>query len=179
MARLRSSLAVVLAASLSLGLSGCERPAKTVRFPFPEDVRFQGVGTEDLTPASMRGRPWLVNLWMPGCHACVVEFAELNRVHDALAPQGLGVLAVSVTPHAESVRAMAAKHDLRFAMAFTRDELLTPLRLEGVLPSTVFVDAKGDVRVVASGPRDYAFFMSKAQALLKERGGKQTPWVAR
>ena len=64
-------------------------------------------------------------------------------------------------------------------MAFTRDELLTPLRLEGVLPSTVFVDAMGDVRVVASGPRDYAFFMSKGKALLMEGGGKQTPWVAR
>ncbi|HTS79507.1 MAG TPA: hypothetical protein VMH40_02815 [Myxococcaceae bacterium] len=34
--------------------------------PLPESFRARMLDGSSVTPATMRGRPWLVNLWMPG-----------------------------------------------------------------------------------------------------------------
>jgi hypothetical protein len=34
--------------------------------PLPPSFRARGLDGASVTPETMRGRPWLVNLWMPG-----------------------------------------------------------------------------------------------------------------
>ncbi|HUM10177.1 MAG TPA: hypothetical protein VLT82_04410 [Myxococcaceae bacterium] len=34
--------------------------------PLPDSFSARGLDGTSVTPATMRGRPWLVNLWMPG-----------------------------------------------------------------------------------------------------------------
>ncbi|HZX40403.1 MAG TPA: hypothetical protein VFE93_01115 [Myxococcaceae bacterium] len=34
--------------------------------PLPDSFSARGLDGASVTPATMRGRPWLVNLWMPG-----------------------------------------------------------------------------------------------------------------
>jgi len=55
----RLSLLLVLA----LGVA-CQR--STPPRPLPSSFRARALDGASVTPETMRGRPWLVNLWMPG-----------------------------------------------------------------------------------------------------------------
>ncbi|HSP18822.1 MAG TPA: hypothetical protein VLQ79_04865 [Myxococcaceae bacterium] len=44
--------------------AGCQR-SYTPR-PLPESFSARRLDGASVTPQTMRGRPWLVNLWMPG-----------------------------------------------------------------------------------------------------------------
>ncbi|HET9037141.1 MAG TPA: hypothetical protein VFN45_13085 [Myxococcaceae bacterium] len=57
MRRLSVLLLVLLGAA-------CQR-SETPR-PLPASFRARGLDGAVVTPETMRGRPWLVNLWMPG-----------------------------------------------------------------------------------------------------------------
>ena len=54
-----ASLAMVL-----LALVGCE--ARYAPRPLPASFAVRKLDGERLDPAAMKGRPWLVNLWLPG-----------------------------------------------------------------------------------------------------------------
>ncbi|HET9158541.1 MAG TPA: hypothetical protein VFN91_17830 [Myxococcaceae bacterium] len=57
MRRLSVLLLLVLGAA-------CQRSAPAR--PLPASFRARGLDGASVTPETMRGRPWLVNLWMPG-----------------------------------------------------------------------------------------------------------------
>jgi hypothetical protein len=44
--------------------AGCERPFPPR--PLPGAFAVRGLDGQSITPAEMRGTPWLVNLWLPG-----------------------------------------------------------------------------------------------------------------
>ena len=50
---------------LLLVLGAACQPSYTPR-PLPDSFSARGLDGASVTPKSMRGRPWLVNLWMPG-----------------------------------------------------------------------------------------------------------------
>ena len=47
-----------------LTVLGCE--ARYAPRPLPETFAVRRLDGQRLDPAAMRGRPWLVNLWLPG-----------------------------------------------------------------------------------------------------------------
>jgi hypothetical protein len=47
-----------------LAMLGCE--ARYAPRPLPETFAVRRLDGQRLDPAAMRGRPWLVNLWLPG-----------------------------------------------------------------------------------------------------------------
>jgi hypothetical protein len=57
MRRLSVLLLLVLGAA-------CQRSAAPR--PLPASFRARGLDGASVTPETMQGRPWLVNLWMPG-----------------------------------------------------------------------------------------------------------------
>lgn len=51
-------------AALTLLAAGCES-YDTPNRPLPEDFEVRLLGGELLGPESLRGRPWVVHLWVP------------------------------------------------------------------------------------------------------------------
>jgi len=51
-------------AMLFLGLAGCQ--ARFVPRPMPASFAVRKLDGERLDPGAMKGRPWLVTLWLPG-----------------------------------------------------------------------------------------------------------------
>jgi hypothetical protein len=51
---------------LSLLVLGAACQRSTPPRPLPASFRARALDGASVTPETMRGRPWLVNLWMPG-----------------------------------------------------------------------------------------------------------------
>jgi len=51
---------------LSLLVLGAACQRSTPPRPLPGSFRARALDGASVTPETMRGRPWLVNLWMPG-----------------------------------------------------------------------------------------------------------------
>ncbi len=64
-ALLRPVLVLTVMVTGLTGLTGCDvydRP----RRPLPQDFQVTTLQGEVLTPESMRGTPWVINIWVPG-----------------------------------------------------------------------------------------------------------------
>jgi peroxiredoxin len=101
--------------------------------------------------SSLRGRPAVLNFWATWCAPCVEEMPSLERLHRALAPQGLQVIAVSVDDDPLAARLFAMNHDL--TLTVLRDFGGRAASAHGAdgLPTTVVVDAQGVVQGVYVG----------------------------
>lgn len=83
-----------------------------------------------------------------------------------LEPLGVGFIALSLEPDEARVRKAVRELGLDMTVATTTGEVLAPLGVREV-PSTVFVDAEGTLRVAASGPRSAKFLEARARELLE------------
>jgi thiol-disulfide isomerase/thioredoxin len=62
--------------------------------------------------ASRRGKVVLLNFWATWCPPCVAEMPSLERLHQALGPEGLSVVTVSTDEDAAELRRFVAAHSL-------------------------------------------------------------------
>lgn len=111
-------------------------------FPAPEE------GGQNLSLASMRGRPLLVNFWATWCPPCVEELPLLNRFYRENKANGWQIVALAVDK-AESVRRFLARSPLDFPVGMAGmegTELARSLGNEaGGLPYTVVFGRDGRV----------------------------------
>ncbi|HSJ14558.1 MAG TPA: TlpA disulfide reductase family protein [Longimicrobiales bacterium] len=112
-----------------------------------------------------RGDPILLNVWATWCPPCVREMPALQRLHEALAPEGVRVVAVSVdAPEGRvngwgraggNVERFVAQHELTFEIL--RDpsgDIETAYGLVG-LPTTFLIDRDGRIRERVIGWREW------------------------
>lgn len=112
-----------------------------------------------------RGEPVLLNVWATWCPPCVREMPALQRLHEALAPEGVRVVAVSVdAPEGRvngwgraggNVERFVAQHELTFEIL--RDpsgDIETAYGLVG-LPTTFLIDRDGRIRERVIGWREW------------------------
>jgi len=148
-----------LALSSNLGLTGCESspekwPAKGDAFPAFTLPELDGRLT-DIT--SYTGQPMLVNFWATWCPPCRKEMADLERLHRALSPKGLIMMAISVDEDINLVREFVHQGSLSFTVLVDAGQrwLRTALRIQG-FPTTFLIDARHTIQDVMMGPREWA-----------------------
>ncbi|MGA9520553.1 MAG: TlpA disulfide reductase family protein [Myxococcaceae bacterium] len=157
---------MLLALASLLLTAGCEYYEKPFK-PIPDSFEITTLDGTVLRRSDLLGKPWVINIWVPGCSICVREFPGLEAVRREYEPKGVGFLAVSIEPDEALVRAAAAKIGLGQTVAISENETLGPLSVNQV-PSTVFVNAEGVIVAAASGERDRNFLAKRTRALLGE-----------
>jgi len=109
-------------------------------------AKFKNPDGGDISIASFKGVPVLVNLWASWCAPCVKELPTLEKLEEAQAADGkLGVIAVSqdMAPQSSVDAFLADKKIGRFAAFHDQEMALASALAVQVMPTTILYDAEG------------------------------------
>ncbi len=124
--------------------------------PAPAVTFTDGKGVKH-TLKQYQGKPVLVNLWATWCAPCVAELPALARLKAAV--PGIHVLAVDLTGRAqtpEKSMAFLKEHKAQSLGAFVDTERMFMRGFTAaVMPTTLLLDAKGNVMARAEGPAEW------------------------
>lgn len=142
-----------------------------VQSPPPAVYSWQAIGL-DGSPLPMdqfKGEVLLINVWATWCGPCVAEMPSLQRLHDALADEGLKVLALSSDESVAPVAEFVADRAFTLPVAMI-GPTLPPVFATDVLPTTFVVARDGRVvsRLEGTHPWDHPDTIRDLRALLAE-----------
>ncbi len=118
------------------------------------DFTLATLSGDTATLSSLKGRPVFLNFWASWCEPCGAEMADIIKTYGAHTDQGLAVLAINLTDQERmtDVRRFVTGLQLPFPVLLDRQgKVRKRYRLRGV-PTSVFIDRLGIVRLVNQGP---------------------------
>jgi thiol-disulfide isomerase/thioredoxin len=123
-------------------------------------------------------RVLFVNVWATWCIPCIEEFPDLIKLHDTFSKKPVDFVSLNVNLLAEKdslVVPFLEKNNSNLDVYMARDDDVNALLDEmdknwsGAVPVTFIFDKKGNRKVSIVGKRDYKFFKSSIDSLLKFR----------
>ena len=138
----------------------------TVQSPFvTSPAGLKTLTGADFDPATLKGRPYVINLWADWCPPCRREMpllAEAARKHPEVA-----FLFINQGDLPNIATKLPAQHGIDPATILLDDAARLSAAYGGALPSTIFVGPAGDVRSVHAGEISRAALSDKIN-LIKE-----------
>ena len=118
------------------------------------DFRLKTLDGRTLSLSDYRGRPVFINFWAAWCGPCRTEMPEIIAAYQAHQSAGLEVLAINATQLdiLDDVKAFVAEFKMPFPVPLDEDGRVSAAYSIIGLPTSVFVDAKGNVSGVNVGP---------------------------
>lgn len=140
--------------TLAVALIAPSLQAQRVGTPAPE-IELRTLAGAAFRLTALEGRPVVVTFWGTWCAPCRDEFPELVDVYRKHHDSGLEVIAVNQRDQELSTKEVQRFVD-EFSVPFTvvldlRGRSRRAYRLTG-LPTTVFVDTAGMIRMIVPGP---------------------------
>lgn len=120
------------------------------------DFRLQDESGTEISLATFRGQPILLNFWATWCPPCVWEMPSLERLSRTLAPQGLAVVAVSIDEGGwPTIRRFQSEIPITFTILW--DETTDVAARYGTyqLPESYLISKDGIVLKKYLGPREW------------------------
>ena len=151
-------------ASAALAASSSSGPAP--------GFQLSGRGGKSIDLSQFKGQVVMINFWATWCGPCRQEMPLLEDIYKKYRPMGFTMLAVNVEPDSKAAEAWLGKlaKPVTFPVAFDVDSKVSKAYNVAGMPSTVFVDRKGNVRVMHKGykPGDENFYLTQIRTMLKE-----------
>lgn len=115
-------------------------------------------------PITLEAKPYLVNIYMPACAPCAREVPGLIAAQERYEADGVGFLAVSISPDRAWTETSVRRWGFSLPQAFTTDNLLALVEVNEV-PTTLLISAEGHLIGLAEGERDAEWMMEAAGRL--------------
>jgi thiol-disulfide isomerase/thioredoxin len=129
-------------------------------------------GGKSVNLSQFKGQVVMINFWATWCGPCRQEMPLLEDIYKKYKPMGFTMLAVNVEPDSKAAEAWLGKlaKPVSFPIAFDTESKVSKLYKVAGMPSTVFVDRKGNIRVMHKGYKagDENFYLSQIRSMLKE-----------
>jgi peroxiredoxin len=114
----------------------------------------------------LRGQPVVINFWATWCAICRGELPALESAYTTYHDQGVTLLGVDVREDAATVQPFAAQNGMTFPLPLDADGAVSDLYQVRGIPTTLFVDASGVVRVRHLGPLTPEQFAALVEPLI-------------
>lgn len=98
-----------------------------------------------------KGKPLVLNFWAPWCPPCKEEAPALQAVYDKYKGRGIEFLMVSIRDTDQNVAKFMKDNNLSFPVALDTDASLTSKYSVTGVPTTFFIDRKGDIKQAFTG----------------------------
>jgi thiol-disulfide isomerase/thioredoxin len=142
----------------------------TARAPKAADFSWKDSTGATVTFDQFKGKVTLINFWATWCGPCKKELPDLISLSNELAPKGVKFLGVSVdrAPNVvELVRNFCAEHGITYQVLLSNDEMEAAFGNPRAIPTTVLVDANGNIAQTIVGLRTKEFYSQAITALIK------------
>ena len=133
--------------------------------------QLSGRGGKTIDLSQFKGQVVMINFWATWCAPCRQEMPLLEDIYKKYKPMGFTLVGVNVEPDAKGAEAWLSKQKpVSFPIAFDTDSKVSKMYKVAVMPSTVFVDRKGNIRVMHKGykPGDENLYLTQIRSMLKE-----------
>ncbi len=129
-----------------------------------------GKSGEAIELAKLKGQVVMLNFWASWCGPCRTEMPLMDQIYKKYSSLGFTMLGVNVDTDSTDAQKFLSQVPVSFPIAFDRTNNVSKLYEVSAMPSTVFIDRKGNVRALHRGykPGDEAEYLAQIRALLKE-----------
>jgi peroxiredoxin len=118
----------------------------------------------------LKGKVVMLNFWASWCGPCRTEMPLLEQMHKRYSSLGFTLVGVNVEANTADAERWLKDTPVSFPVLFDRDSKVSKLYDVSAMPSTVFIDRKGNVRYLHKGYKagDEGEYLNQIRALLKE-----------
>ena len=154
------ALAGALAVSSMVGASASLAPSFTLPSRAGDNVSLD----------QLKGQVVMLNFWASWCGPCRQEMPLLDQMHKRYSALGFTLVGVNVEANTADAERWLKDTPVSFPVLFDRDSKVSKLYDVSAMPSTVFIDRKGNVRYLHRGYKagDESEYLNQIRALLKE-----------
>ena len=155
-----SALAATLAVSSLVGASASMAPG----FSLPSRAG------DTVSLEKLKGQVVMINFWASWCGPCRTEMPLLDQMYKRYSPLGFTLIGVNVEPDSKEAEKLLASVPVTFPVLFDKESKISKLYDVEAMPSSVFIDRKGNVRYLHKGYKagDEGEYLNQIRALLKE-----------
>jgi cytochrome c biogenesis protein CcmG, thiol:disulfide interchange protein DsbE len=121
--------------------------------PDADEVTFTTFDGEEVALATLRGSPTVVNFFASYCTPCVEEMPALEAVHQQLGDD-VAFVGLAVVDRPEDAQDLVDRTGVTYRTALDRDSAVMTALGGSVLPTTVLLDADGEVVATHNGELD-------------------------
>jgi thiol-disulfide isomerase/thioredoxin len=139
-----------------------DEPAPTFSLPS------RGGATIDLT--QYKGQVVMINFWASWCVPCRQEMPLLESIYKKYKPLGFTLIGVNVEPDQKDAEGFLKQTPVSFPVLFDAKSQVSSLYNVQVMPTTVFIDRKGNVRLVHQSyqPGAENLYLDQIRTLIRE-----------
>ena len=97
-----------------------------------------------------RGKDIIVVFWATWCGPCIREIPHLKELQDTLGRDKLVILAIT-NENPGSVKMFASNERINYTILLSGQDIPTPYRYIGSIPSSFFINTEGKIKLATSG----------------------------
>lgn len=134
-------------------------------FPAPA-YTLMSLSGQRVSLQSLRGGPVLINFWATWCVACKAEMPQIQRFHE-LEGGKVTILGVDMREPAQTVRSYVQAGGFTWTFLLDQSGAVTNAYNIRFVPTSFFLDARGVIRQVYTGPMNLGqmeSFLRQAEA---------------
>lgn len=139
--------------------------------PFPFDFKLPDLEGKPLELASFKGKVVVVDVWGTWCPPCRDEVPHFVKLQKTYGKQGLQIVGINYERADDpipEIKTFAKDHGINYPLVIGDDATQNKIPDFQAFPTTLFIDRKGEVRLVAVGARPHEYLESVVKKLLAE-----------
>ncbi|MDP1820592.1 MAG: TlpA disulfide reductase family protein [Acidimicrobiales bacterium] len=121
--------------------------------PDPDGLAFTTFGGDEVPLASLQGSPVVVNFFSSTCVPCITEMPAFEEVHQEVGTE-VTFLGLAMADRPDDARELVERTGVTYRTAQDKDGSVIAALGGTVLPTTVLLDAEGDIVSTHNGELD-------------------------